>query len=152
MTPTDAQSRGEITDELRELARAHQIFARDAVLVGDFPGGERNTGMAQAYSNAAKLAELYRPSPPAQQDGWRDIATAPKEHGHEILVRCDCPHMMAVVEWLDKEHVMEGAFGEEFVSGWYISDGHNDPIWFRANPYMTHWRELPSPPKQGETG
>lgn len=73
---------------------------------------------------------------------WQPISTAPKEHGREILIACNCPYMMAVVEWLDAKQVM----GEDFVSGWYISDGHNDPIWFRANPYMTHWMPLPSQP------
>lgn len=73
---------------------------------------------------------------------WQPIETAPKEHGYEILVACNCPHMMAVVEWLDADRVDD----EEFVSGWYISDGHNDSIWFRANPYMTHWMPLPPPP------
>jgi hypothetical protein len=73
---------------------------------------------------------------------WQPIETAPKIHGNEILVACNCPHMMAVVEWLDAAQVDD----EDFVSGWYISDGHNDPIWFRANPYMTHWMPLPSRP------
>jgi hypothetical protein len=74
---------------------------------------------------------------------WQPMATAPKEHAKEILVVCDCPHMMAVVQWLDKEQVM---YDDDFVSGWYISDGHNDPIWFRANPHVTHWMNLPAPP------
>lgn len=75
--------------------------------------------------------------------GWKLIETAPKEHGKEILIACNCPRMMAVVEWIDEAIVGGG----EFVSGRYISDGHNDPIWFRANPYMTHWMPLPEPPK-----
>lgn len=81
------------------------------------------------------------PQPP-QSRGWQEMETAPKEHGRAILIAYDCPHMMAVVEWLDASIVMDA----EFVSGWYISDGHNDPIWFRANPYMTHWMPLPEPP------
>ena len=74
---------------------------------------------------------------------WQKIETAPKVHGHEILVICNCPYMMAVVEWLDRITIGDD---DDFVSGWYISDGHNDPIWFRANPYMTHWMPLPKPP------
>ena len=78
------------------------------------------------------------------REGWRNFKKDPplKEHGREILIACDCPHMMAVVEWLSADEVLY----EDFTSGWYISDGHNDPIWFRANPYITHWMELPSPP------
>ena len=75
-------------------------------------------------------------------DNWQPIETAPKEHGHEILVCCNCPCMMAVVEWLDAAVIDD----DDFISGWYISDGHNDPIWFRANPYMTHWQPLPEFP------
>ena len=74
---------------------------------------------------------------------WQPIESAPKVHGQEILVVCNCPHMMAVVEWLDAKIVDDG----EFTTGWYISDGHNEPIWFRANPYMTHWMPLPNPPQ-----
>lgn len=74
---------------------------------------------------------------------WQPIATAPKKHGHEILV-C-APGRMAVVEWLAREAVMHGD-EEDFISGWYLSDGHNEPIWYRNWPYITHWMPLPDPP------
>ncbi len=85
---------------------------------------------------------------PVVEGGWQPIETASKEHGKEILITCDCPHMMAVVEWLDAAKVMD----DDFVSGWDISDGHNDPIWFRANPYMTHWQPLPALPLPSAAG
>jgi hypothetical protein len=75
---------------------------------------------------------------------WQPIETAPKAHGREILV-CERHRTMAVVCWLD-----QGSLGVEdqagFVSGWYISDGHNDPIWYRNWLSLTHWMPLPSPP------
>lgn len=73
---------------------------------------------------------------------WQPIESAPKVHGKQILVWCSCPKAMAVVFWLDADKVMDA----DFVSGWYISDGHNDPIWYRAHPYLTHWRPRLDPP------
>jgi hypothetical protein len=50
---------------------------------------------------------------------------------------------MAVVEWLDASQIHDDS---SFISGWYISDGHNDPIWYRNHPYATHWMPLPDHP------
>lgn len=77
---------------------------------------------------------------------WQKIDTAPKEHGKEFLA-CEPGRTMAVVEYLDARNVMEG---RGFISGYYISDGHNDPIWYRNWVYCTHWMPLPPPPNSKE--
>ncbi len=71
---------------------------------------------------------------------WKPFDTAPKRHAHEILVRAG-KSRHAVVMWLNGCMVIDDP---EFASGWYISDGHNDPIWYRAWRELTEWRELPS--------
>ena len=72
---------------------------------------------------------------------WKPIETAPKEHGVRIIVSDERGFKCAIVEWLDSSRV-----DDDFVSGWYINDDHNDPIWYRAWHYMTHWMPLPNPP------
>lgn len=69
---------------------------------------------------------------------WKTMETAPKD-GTELLVT-DGRHNFAVVRWYQSSDVVD-------VAGWYISDWHNDPIWLRGNPYMTHWMPLPEAPQ-----
>lgn len=79
---------------------------------------------------------------------WMPIETAPKRHAEEFLACSMGPYGLvrsAVVFWLGRENVM---YGEEdgFVSGYYISDGHNEPRWYRGWSDLTHWMPLPDPP------
>jgi hypothetical protein len=75
---------------------------------------------------------------------WKPIEEVPKEHGQQILVRSEHGRA-AVVTWLEQERVMHGR-EDGFVSGWYISDGHNDPIWYRAWHEITQWMRVPPGP------
>ena len=75
---------------------------------------------------------------------WQPIETIPQ--GEVVLVA----HFFAgrifhaaVVEYYDKN--TEGC--EDLETGWYISDGKNDPFWHRMQYMMTHWQPLPAPPK-----
>lgn len=74
---------------------------------------------------------------------WEAIETAPKVHGQEVLLWCTRPERVFAVMWLSADNVDHDL---DLTPGWYLSDGHNDPIWFRAHPYVTHWRLPPPPP------
>jgi hypothetical protein len=82
---------------------------------------------------------------------WRPIESAPKEHGEQVLLYDACGREMAVAEWLDASRIMDGE-EEGFVSGWYLSDGHNEAIWYRHACYVTHWMPLPEPPARTALG
>lgn len=104
-----------------------------------------NTGFAHGWPACSEcVAQMKQYGRVFAAGGWQPIETAPKNHGREILV-CEAGRTSAVVMWLDQANVM---FGEEegFVSGWYISDGHNDPIWYRNWPSLTHWLPMPTLP------
>lgn len=75
---------------------------------------------------------------------WQPIETVKEEHGVEILV-CEPNRTMAVVEWLDPKNF---AWPDPWTKpGWFISDGHNDPIPYRNFVYVTHWMPLPPFPR-----
>lgn len=75
---------------------------------------------------------------------WQPIETAPRQHGEPILVS-DAYGSVALVFWMDpKETLVEQSITE----GWYISDWHNDPIWFRGHLDVTKWAPVPQAPKQ----
>jgi len=78
-------------------------------------------------------------------DEWQSIETAPKD-GTDILAST-ARGLMVVVSWLDPTagDRAQGVPSEpEF--GWYMSDGHNDPIHFRAWMSLISWQPLPEPP------
>jgi hypothetical protein len=70
---------------------------------------------------------------------WQPIETAPRDGAAIAVARGR--HVMAVVQWLTPEA------NDVDEAGWYISDDHNDPIWYRGHLYLTSWMPLPEPPK-----
>lgn len=78
---------------------------------------------------------------------WQPIARAPKD-GTNILVTSG-GYNYAVVWWGDHD-AADSEWGQTKHTpnfGWLFSDGHNDPLWYRAWPSLTHWMPLPEPPK-----
>lgn len=73
---------------------------------------------------------------------WKDIATAPKD-GTDILV-CEGSVRMTVVSWIDGSKFLYPE--PEWVAGWYLDDGKNEPIWCRNHLHLTDWMPLPPPP------
>lgn len=79
-------------------------------------------------------------------DNWQPIETAPKD-GRSILLYSLGGRM--VVSWWGDLNAADSEFGtvsHEPCWGWLISDGHNDPIWYRGWMQVTDWQALPAPP------
>jgi len=71
---------------------------------------------------------------------WQPIDSAPKIHAREILATTGT--RFAVIFWLDPSR---GLYRGDHTEGWYISDGKNDPIWYRGWLDLTHWAPLDLP-------
>lgn len=73
---------------------------------------------------------------------WKPIESAPKD-GTPILLTDG--HRVIAAWWGDL-NAADSEFGtvaHEECWGWLISDGHNDPIWYRGHPSLTHWMPQP---------
>jgi hypothetical protein len=110
----------------------------------------------RSYSDLSDSATTFDPEEQLDRDidermkgmsDWQPIETAPKNHT-DVLLYNDLNKTCVVACWgdinaADSEY---GTVVHEENWGWLISDGHNDPISYRAWPYVTHWRPLPAPP------
>lgn len=79
--------------------------------------------------------------------GWQLIDSAPRNGDRVVLYGKD---VGMIIAWWGDVNVADSEYGtiehnEKF--GWLISDGHNDPIWYRGHLHLTHWRRPPIPPE-----
>ncbi|KQY96411.1 DUF551 domain-containing protein [Brevundimonas sp. Root1423] len=112
-------TRGRAADELdsRQIAGNHSLGA----------GALAEALMPFLASHQALVS-------PAEQVGWRDIATAPRD-GTTILVANVCNGAIYDVHWQD-----EGGNGAGWVDG--TTDSYEDLIVYEPS----HWMPLPTPP------
>ncbi len=124
--------------DVEKVARAilPEIVERDDVGFDDL--SERGKAHALRIATAA-IAAID------EARGWRPIAGMEPEHGEQYHVWGPMLGQQAIVEWLDPKAMPEPHIRE---AGFYVSDGKNDPIWFRAWHYITVYRALPASPKE----
>jgi hypothetical protein len=104
-------------------------------------GGEYYSGKSDAYDTCADELEqaLTHAIGNAQAEGWKDIATAPKD-GASILIcggayavglHSDLPLTQPVIAFWDRDH-------------WHGPEANGHDLWWECSP--TIWMPLPTPP------
>ena len=115
-------------------------IAKNGPLLEASPGGTLTLwGMltAAATPEADRIDADEAPAPVVE--GWRDIASAPKNNTSR-LVWCPLDRCIYCVAWVDNSEYPPAKSGWQVFGGGEIIDG------------VTHWQPLPAPPAAPEAG